>query len=485
MLRIVLLCVAMSFFGTISGQQIIHQEYIGWRGGSVEMNTFADKSGKLHCIVLANGDSMRIFLLNQADSLEKVFNIERKHEEEVRGGFIKDQKIFLFCGYKFPRGLHNYVINIGDGSLTQNLVVSKGGKGDVIERINAGDSYMVFSIDKKTSEFFISKWSSPDSADIISYTIEDKDIWKEITVSANFTREVKIVKVDEAGLPDADMVSRHRKLYLVHDTIFLLLNNNEGNTKVFAFDSKTKTASSRIIVNETLRTNVAPGKISGENDSIDYVSSLRWYVDNSFLLDGKLYFTSATVDRLHVIISDFYSGQLLKKFSVERDESIAFRNTPVIQDGLSFSTNATKELTKTSQLLRKMVAGNAVIAALKDSTGIGIIIGSNKDMAAVSSGGGSFVPGGATPGAMTFVPSGGFSRSGWTKSIRFSMLVDSNSLDHIRGDMEATINDRIQAFTNYIDIPNNAENLVFHDGRYLYTYYDKYQRNLVFCHFSY
>ncbi len=484
MFRCVLLCMSISFFGTVSAQ-IIHQEYIGWRGGSVEMNTFADKSGKLHCIVLANGDSIRIFLLNQADTLEKVFNVERKHGEEVRGGFIKDQKIFLFCGYKLPRGLHNYVINIIDGSFTQNLVVSKGSKGVVVERINAGDCYMVVSADISTSEIFISKWSNPDSADITGYIIDDKDIWKETLVDVNFTKKVNIVKVDEAGIPDAAVVGSHRKLYLVRDTLFFLLTVNKGFTKVFAFDSKTKTVSSRVIVNEILRTDVTPGKNLRENDSSGYISSLNWYADNSFLLDGKLYFTSATADRLHVSITDFYSGTLLRKFSVSSEDTIAFKNTPVIQEGLTFGFAPSKELTKTSQLLRKMLNGTAVIAALKDSTGIGIIIGSNKDLPQASSGGGSFVPGGASPGAMTYIPSGGFSRSGWIKSVRFRMLVDSNSLNHIPGDMEASINDRVEAFTNHIDIPNNAENLIFHDGKYLYTYYDKYQRILVFCHFSY
>src|ERR1700680_2871092 len=180
LVRFTLLCLAVSFFGTISGQEIIHQEPVGWRGGGIELHTVADKSGKLHVTFLVNDDSIRIFLLNQADSIEKEFNIARMHGEEVRGGFIDQRKIYLFCGYKSPRGLHNYVFNIDDGGFTQNLVISNGGKENVIDRISAGDCFMVFSIDKKTSEFIISKWSSPDSAEIIRYPVADKDIWEEI-----------------------------------------------------------------------------------------------------------------------------------------------------------------------------------------------------------------------------------------------------------------------------------------------------------------
>jgi len=86
MLRFTLLCLAVSFFGTISGQEIIHQEQVGWRGGGIELHTIADKSGKLHCTILVNDDSIRLFLLNQADGIEKEFNIARMRGEEVRLG---------------------------------------------------------------------------------------------------------------------------------------------------------------------------------------------------------------------------------------------------------------------------------------------------------------------------------------------------------------------------------------------------------------
>lgn len=433
------------------------------------MHSFADRYGKHRCTVLVNHDSIRIFLVDQADSLEKEFNLARHDDEEVRGGFINGDKIYIFCGNKVPHGLHNYVINMDDRKFTQNLVVSNGGKGVLIDRINAGDCYLVFSIYKKTSEFIISKWSGPDSAEITSYPIDDKDIWDEITEIEGFNREMKITKVDEAGLPGLDVVVSQRKLYLVHDTVFLLVNRNRGFTKVFAFDFRRKTVSSRIIVNEEIEEHGG-------------------YKDNSYLSDGKLYFASATADRLNIAITDFYSGLLLKKYSANREDTINFKNTEVSQEGAVYGFGYTKDLTKTRQLLRKMTAGNAVIAVLKDSLGIGITIGSNKEMYTASSGGGSFVPGNfgtGGPGTMTYVPSGGFSSSSWNKTVRFRMLIDSIDMNHIPGEMEPGINERIEKFNKELDIPDNAKNLVFHDGKYLYTYYDKKERSLVFCHFSY
>ncbi len=64
------------------------------------------------------------------------------------------------------------------GSFTQNLVVNKGNKGVVVERINAGDCYMRWSINryKYIRDIYINRY--PDSADITGYIIDDKDIWK-------------------------------------------------------------------------------------------------------------------------------------------------------------------------------------------------------------------------------------------------------------------------------------------------------------------
>jgi hypothetical protein len=484
MLRLTLICFAVSFFEALSGQEIINKEPIGWKDKDIELHTIRDQSGQQRATFLVSEDSIRIFLLDQQDNIEKEFRIARINGEEIRGGFIEQAKIYLFCGYKFPRGLHNYVINIPDGSITQNLVISQGGKEEVIDRMSAGNCFLVFSINRRPSEFVISKWSSPDSADMIRYPMDEK-IWKDITTYGGFSRSIDIKKVDEAGLPDVAVAGSQRKLYLVHDTLFLLLNKDNGITEIFTFDIGSRAMSFRVIRNEDVQI-MRYGRVGDKKSGTEYISGYAGYSDNSYLLDGKLYFVSATSDRLHISIRDFYTEKELKKFAVEREDTNGMKNTPVIQEGQGwYGIGAVKELTKTKQLLRKMTAGNAVIAALEDSLGIAMTIGSNKEMQQMGSGGGgSFMPGGSSPGGMVYVPSGGFSRSTWTKSVRFRTLLDSNSLDHISGDMEASVNDRIEAFTQFTKIPANAENLFFHDDHYVYIYYDKTLRSLFFSRFS-
>jgi hypothetical protein len=486
MRRLLLLCITLSVFSPLFCQQIIQSAPVGWRGSSLELHTLHDLSGNQHASFLVNDDSIRIFLLDARDSLVKTFTVLRLNEEEFRGGFISGNKIFYFCGYRFPRGSHNYVLDTNDGTVSQNLEVIEEGKDKVIDRISAGDCFMIFSINKKTSEFIVSKWTSIDSEEVTRYPIRDENIWDEFTTAYGFTRNIKITKVDEAGLPDAAVVGSQRKLYLMHDSLLLILNKNRGTTEVFSFDTKRKIVSVRTIKNEEIQI-VEESRGLEKKSGTEYVSAYGGYTDNSYLLDGKLFFISATPDRLHISIHDFYSGQVLKKYSVDREDTITFKNTAVIQEGQIYFFPSTKELTKTKQLLRKMLNGNAVIAALTDSLGLALTIGSNKEMQQMGSGGGSMaMPGaGGAPGGVVYVPTGGYSRSTWTKSVRFRMLLDSNSLDHVTGDMEPSINDRIDDYTKDIKIPPSGENLFYRNYQYVYIYYDKKQRSLCFTRFNY
>ena len=164
--RTILLCSTLFIFTIASAQQIIQSVPVGWRGNSLELHTVHDESGKQHASFLVSDDSIRIFLLNAEDSLIKEFAVQRLNSEELRGGFISQNKIYFYCGYRFPHGSHNYVIDISDGSLSQNLEMTDEGKDKVIDRISAGDCFMIFSINKKTSEFIVSKWTGKDSAEI-------------------------------------------------------------------------------------------------------------------------------------------------------------------------------------------------------------------------------------------------------------------------------------------------------------------------------
>jgi hypothetical protein len=474
--RFLLTALVVLYFGTLSAQEIIHEEQIGWRGSDISLSTIPDKNGNSHCLVLVNDDSIRCLQLDQSEKIIGEFHLPRLNREKVLGGFIKEGKIYLFLDYRYPPSLHNYVLDPATGSITQNLVAFELKKEKVVDRLNAGDHFLYFTINKKTSEFIIYDWHSQEEMDTIRYHFEDEEVWNDISVSSGFTRDVNVAKVDEAGDCGEDIAGNPNKIYLRGDTLYLLMNKNRGLTRVYSFNTKTKQVSYRSIIHNKI----------GEN-KIDQPG----YVDNSFLYDSKLYFVSASSERLAVQVLDFNSGTILKKFITERDDSISFKNTPIIQEGsvpiLYVSFSKTRELEKTRQLLRKMVSGNAVVSAIYDSMGIAITIGSYQRYTQTSGGGGTWMQTGGSAGGvptMTYVPTGGFSRSTWTKATRFRMSLDKISLEHIPGEMQKSINDRIEDYTATVKIPEGAENLFFRNDHYVYIYYDKKLRSLVFSRFD-
>jgi hypothetical protein len=469
MRAILVFCLSLSFY-FLSAQSLIDSKHIGWSGGGIKLQTIHDKSGDFYASVLENADGFMIILYDRAFKEVHEYNIARLNQEELTAGFIKDGKIYLFCNYKSPAGYHNYTIDISSGDVKFELILSDKRKEKLIDRISSGDYALWLGIDKKNSNFVIYNWRNQQDMDTIIYHFKDPALWDAITKSGNvFSRDVDVAKIDEAGLPDIQAVSAMNKVYLIHDTLFLTMNRNDGNTIVYTFDLYNKTVNYRLIENEPVKREYDPVT---EKNIVE-----KDYVDNSYLLNGKLIFISATSESMHVIFSDFYSGARLKYFEVKREDTIDFKNTPILQEGKALYFNNTKELTKTRQLLRKMITGSAAIAALNDSLGIAVTLGSNQEEKKMGLPGYSF-----SSGSTAIMIGGGgmgnFSSGTWTKAVRFRMQVDSSSFQYIPGNMEPSINDRIDEFSKDIKIPEHAQNLLFRDGRYIYIYYDKKKQSL-------
>jgi hypothetical protein len=183
-------------------------------------------------------------------------------------------------------------------------------------------------------------------------------------------------------------------------------------------------------------------------------------------------------------VVDLYSGAINKSFVAKREDTISFKNTPIVQEGGAYGAGDSRELSKTKQLLRKMVNGDAVITATPNNYNqIELIIGSYAKMSG-GGGGGMYMPGGGYGGShMVMVPTGGFNRGGWVKSARFKTLLNADTFEHVEGAIGNSINEKIEYYTGGIKIPPQAENLFMTNGRYYHAYYDKELRKLVILKF--
>ena len=447
-------------------QQKHFEQVIGWRGKDIQLHTISDKTKQQSCTFVVGNGSIKAFVFNNQVEVIQQFNIPLQSIDKVLGGFIRDNNAYIFTEQAGKDKLHNWVLDIATGETKDHFIEFDLKKEKVVDHLGGGDRFLYFTSNNKTSEFIIYNFTSEQQFDTLRYHFDESG-WNDLTTDGAFARKVSMEKVDLEGECSIDVAVRANKLYLRNDTLLLVMNNHRDSTHVFSFDLPHKKVDSWLIKhNFTL-----PGGEIGPYS----------FSDNSFLLRNKLYYLWVTPDSLCLQVVDLYSGAINKSFVAKREDTISFKNTPIIQEGTSNSAHETRELGKTKQLLRKMTNGDAVITATPNNNNqIEVIVGSYAKM---NSGGGgmSMARGGAAP--MGMMPTGGFNRGGWVKSARFKMLLNADTFEHVEGAIGNSINERIEYYTTGIKIPREAENLFMTNGRYYHAYYDKVQRKLVILKF--
>lgn len=462
MTRLILLSMALSTAMGAFAQDKLYEEPIGWRGKDIELHTLADRDKQRTCLALCKDDSVRLFVLDSKQAVIQHFYINRTPNETFLGGFMKDDTVYAFLqGSGAASNLHVWVLAISQGIGDDYMVPFAMHHERAVEQISCGDHFLYFTVNKKASQFSIYDFRPGRRCDTMQYQFEP-GIWKALTsYNGGFGRDVSVLEIEPDGKISPDLAHTPNKLYWRRDTLFLLMNNYErGVTAVFAFDIRNKKVDFRKIVH---------------NNSATMGPELPAYVDNSMLLDDRLYFVSAEPNKLNVQVRDFYSGKLLREYTAGRDEDIGFKNTPIVQEG-SFYHPGSRELAHTRQLLRKMVGGSAVLVANREDSGrVGLTIGAWQQMSSGGGGGGGMWMGGAGPGmTMTFVPSATTFYSGSSiRSSRFKMLLDSASLQHVPGDIPADLGERIEQYTEKKSIPPAGQVLFRNGGRSVYAYYDR------------
>lgn len=460
-LLLLLLCLPVAL--SLHAQEKIYEEAVGWRGEDIEMHTISDSGKTMHCLFLSNIDSMRGFLLDEKLSIVQHFAFRLLKKEAFRGGFIKDGKVNVFLQSSgADHDLHVWVLDIAGGGTTDYTIPFGQRHQVAVDQISCGDHFLYFTVNKKSSVFAIYDFRGGQRYDTLYYHFEDR-VW--LALNKWFgpgIREMNVAIVDPDDPMNPRVAAVPNKLYLVGDSLFLLMNHGEmGVTWVYSFDLRSKNVSFRKIV---------------QNNARIWDPPLELYKDNSILLDGKLYFVSAQDTQLCVQVRDFYSGKRLATYTAHQDETIAFKNTPIVS---GFDQEKVRQLKNTHDLLWEMIYGDAIIMATHEDSGrVGLVVGAwnNKYY-----GGPGIVP----PGTLLFTP---FVIAGTAVFIdylrtvrnpRFKMLLDSVTFQHVAGGVPPDPEDRIERLTKDIKIPPQGENLFGHAGIQVLAYYDARTREMV------
>ena len=173
---------------------------------------------------------------------------------------------------------------------------------------------------------------------------------------------------------------------------------------------------------------------------------------NSYLYDNKIFQIKSSSYSMKFVAKDFNTKKILKEITLNKEDSITFKNTPIIQEGPAFiAGKRTREMEKTSKFLRKVSSGDIGISAYKQNNNYKIVLGSKVE---IKTGGGGFsgLPmGGFGPLSVSFNPTffayGGYSSS---KSTHIDCLFDDN-FEHVKGRISENVFDRIKTYEEFFE----------------------------------
>ena len=452
-------CILFSaFMLQAAAQQRHYEQNIGWRGSYIELHTISDKNKQQSCTFIAGEDSIRALLFNNQVQLVQQFSFPRTRGQKIQGGFIRDGKVYLFLQGNNDEEFHNWVLDIAAGTARDQLVPFELNKQKVVDHLSGGDRFIYLTSTNKTNQLNIYTLWGEAQVDTMSYRFNE-DAWDDLAKTEMGGHKVTLTKVDMEGECPADIAFHANKLYLRRDTLLLVMNDRLDSTQIYSFDITHKKV---------------------DNWLVQHQAHNNTKTDNTFILDNQLFYMAASIDSLCLQISDLYSGAIKKTFVARAEENIAFKNTPVMQTGGFYAKGNTRELSKTIQILRNIKNSNAVVAATVNSNGqLELVVGAYEKAQSTP----MMMSGSMACGPMFMIPTGGFYRHGRGKAVRFKVLLDAHTLEHIDGDPDDSINEKIDAFTKDIKIPTNAENLFVTNGVYYHAYYDKDERKLVILKF--
>ena len=270
------------------------------------------------------------------------------------------------------------------------------------------------------------------------------------------------LKKFEENTPNSiELTSEATKMFVRENSIFFTLDHHKMFTQILEIDLETYSANSFQFNKPAL----------GEKAKRT----------NSYL-NGKNIFTIAvTKNEFSVEILDFETGNLLKEYSANKDEDIAFKNTAIIQEGGMY--DAYRELGKTNRFLRRISKGNSGISVRKVNNQYHVIIGG---YIVQKSNAGMMMPFGGIPlgsiGSATvfFNPTQiAFNSFSNNKTTRIESLFDEN-FNHVEGEIKENAFDKMKDFKS-----NNTGSTVFkYKDFYIKTEYMSFTKDFIFRKFT-
>jgi len=335
--------------------------------------------------------------------------------------YYLETKTFKMLKFNFPFTRH-YIVNF----------FQKNNAFYILSKAHEDQTLVVYIFKNGTVE--------EKSFDFASFQFENEK--KQNFTFNRIIREDPIEKIETNDFAPLDISAKKSKAYLVNDHLILTLDYNPKKTQVFDLDIENHTINEK---NFTQSLNEYSNKIS-----------------NSFFADDKLYQINANKYALSFEIKDYKSGKSIKDFKVTKNDTIKFKNSPLL---LQNGDRKPTELKKTSQFLNQLVFLNIGISAFKNRQNTVITIG-------------------GTPKEENFYQyyEGGFAPITSEVSVYFESTMNNN-LEFIKEQQQPLAMDNIYYFLS-LQKKIDYQNIFKFKEYYILGYYDNSTKQYVMRKFT-
>ena len=399
------------------------------------------------------------------------------------GGFYSENLVTLLYSKRNKKEFTALNINLEDHSVAYSSF--KLPKNEIfLESFSTGDFYYVVALDlaKLFLVFYktgMGKNFETNTVDLSSYSFGPFKyrIYENLK---NENGKLNLSMISYESISSLAQTFHPNKGYVSNGKFFLTIDRWFGATTVIQVDLKSWKA-----------------KIETFGES---TKNCGKYSAGSFLYHENIFVSQVCDDRLAISVFNINSGLLLKEYSVLANEDIAFKNTPIIQEGGNFFAGDIRELGQTKALLRKILRSQLAIAVNATNSGLlELTVGSFVEFQRGGVPGSAFVPGVTVPGAfgvgtVTLPPTYNPTYSSYqsykvTKSASFKSLLNSTSLDHIKGKIDKNDFDKMEDYFEKegstipvlgIKSSDVLTKTIFYDkGRFYAVFYSKEKESFI------
>ncbi|HEY0654312.1 MAG TPA: hypothetical protein VGD65_14330 [Chryseosolibacter sp.] len=446
------------------------------------------KTGNIH-LILYNHKSINVLTVGGDFSFKGERMDDRPADtREILGHALTGNQLCIFFNTSASSKITRLKLNLETSEKEIDRLEIGGDKEKYITSFSVDDNFVVMQALRNSNE-------------LILYTYSAKQELSRVT--HDFSGQKFSLEEGDA----LETILRQWRPEFIESKIPNPLEITSAKTKVFQSDS------SLILTldNEKYRTAVVSLPFDGTKGAVKFFNhgfidcgESVLYSSNSYLHQNFLYQFKVCQNAMGVTISSVASGDVIKKYTVQREGEIDFKNTDIIQEGSETNADARRELSKTKQFLRKCSYSNAAISVYPQRDEIVMVVGSFKEITRGGPGIPMYSPGTqiSTPGGTITTPGSynpvytGYGAYKFSKAVYFKSKLKNSTFDHSPG---LVFDDAFKKIKNYSEVhiqeknymsagdissvPLIAETLFKRNERYYLGYYDKENKRYVLREF--